>query len=122
MSRVILVIGQTRERAMTLLRELFEENMDQVNLEVSTPCLRRVFGTFWFKDGTRFIAKSRFEGPKEFLGFNVDQVFFEEGAFPEEMELQVHLASVMMKSNIPREFQWVKLTDEREVLSERKNH
>lgn len=115
----IFVVGRSRERALSLLMELYLENYDQVDRLRSTRNQVRYRGCFYLKDGTHFVAHSAQEPPEQLLSRNVDQVFYEIDAFNSQQDAMCLLALELTRSIVPSEFQWVKLVDEKVIVDAR---
>lgn len=109
----IIVLGHTLKRAVTLLHEIFRENLDQVDLKRSkSPC------TLVFKDGTVFVAKSTAMTPGEIKGCRFDQIFYEEGCLREvtSLSLQLEIIDILRRSTVPIDFQLVELKNDYMVV------
>lgn len=106
----ILVVGRTLERSVTLLYEIFRENLGQVDLRRS--CNNR---TLHFKDGTTFIATSVGILSKEMRGSQVDQIFFEEGCLT-GVNSYKNLFYMLYRSQVPKEFQFIELKNDYTVI------
>lgn len=104
----ILVLSENLERSKRLLSQFYRCNQVPFNLRDQIYREMRE-GRLTLSDGTILYARSVSQRPDRFKAFCFNQVFTDLSPRDIPEELHAHIELELVKSEIPKEFQWTYL-------------